>query len=542
MKIQKSLSSFVRTVSLRTLLVIIVVGVSLAGLIASSAAVSALMREAIYSQVDKDLITAARGWARNEDLLGESDDRRPPSEYTVISYGADGTAKYFNPDLEAIPRVEDLVVDGTPQTVDTVRTDNSGAVRRSSEQWRAVATRNDGSIIVVAKKIARENAQIQQLSFMQIGISLIVSIIIYLISFICVKAALRPLREVERTARQIAAGDLDKRVPVLGENTEVGELSKSLNIMLGRLQESIETARDKENQMRRFVGDASHELRTPLTSLRGYTELYRSGATDDVDLVLGKIDAESKRMSLLVEDLLALTRAEGNRLEMHTVDLLELCMSVGSTARAAFAGRTIDVRPKTSGIPLVNGDPDRLHQVLLNLVSNGMRHAGDDATVTIQLRDGDGFIYIDVIDDGKGMEDEVAAHIFERFYRADSSRTRDTGGSGLGLAIAKSLVEQHGGTLSVTSELGVGSTFTVALPAVPQPADAPSDPTAEPATFTGTAVPVSEKKAKKKLRTKPWSRSKSKEKSRGDSTSKPDTSAAAEETKGPPQDPDSQDA
>ncbi|WP_258531119.1 sensor histidine kinase [Corynebacterium phoceense] len=195
------------------------------------------------------------------------------------------------------------------------------------------------------------------------------------------------------------------------------------------------------------------------------------------------------------------------------------------------------MRPKTSGIPLVNGDPDRLHQVLLNLVSNGMRHAGDDATVTIQLRDGEGFIYIDVIDDGKGMEDEVAAHIFERFYRADSSRTRDTGGSGLGLAIAKSLVEQHGGTLSVTSELGVGSTFTVALPAVPQPADAPSDPTAEPATFTGTAVPVSEKKAKKKLRTKPWSRSKSKEKSRGDFATESGNAESAPDTPDAPQGP-----
>ena len=183
-------------------------------------------------------------------------------------------------------------------------------------------------------------------------------------------------------------------------------------------------------------------------------------------MVFSKIDSESKRMSLLVEDLLALTRAEGNRLEMHTVDMLELSLSVGSSARAAFAGRAINVRNQADSIPLVKGDPDRLHQVLLNLVSNGIRHGGDDASVTLQLRKASGFVYVDVIDDGKGMNPTDAAHIFERFYRADTSRTRDTGGSGLGLAITKSLVEQHGGTISVVSEEGKGSTFTVALPAL----------------------------------------------------------------------------
>ena len=216
--------------------------------------------------------------------------------------------------------------------------------------------------------------------------------------------------------------------------------------------------------MRRFVGDASHELRTPLTSLRGYTELYRSGATQDPEFVFEKIDAESKRMSLLVEDLLALTRAEGSRLDMRKVDMLELVLSVGSSAHAAFAGRTIDVNNAADDIPIVDGDADRLHQILLNLVSNGIRHGGPEASVTLTLRDDAEHVLIDVADDGKGISPEDASHIFERFYRADTSRTRDTGGSGLGLAIVKSLVEQHGGSISVESELGRGSVFTVCLP------------------------------------------------------------------------------
>ena len=176
-------------------------------------------------------------------------------------------------------------------------------------------------------------------------------------------------------------------------------------------------------------------------------------------------------MSLLVEDLLALTRAEGTRLDLRSVDLLELSLSVGSSARAAFPERGVKVVNKAQSIPVVNGDADRLHQVLLNLISNGLRHGGEDATVTLQLRRDSKDILVDVIDDGKGMSSEDAAHIFERFYRADSSRTRDTGGSGLGLAIVHSLVEQHGGSISVDSKLGHGTTFTVRLPALEEPED-----------------------------------------------------------------------
>ena len=189
-------------------------------------------------------------------------------------------------------------------------------------------------------------------------------------------------------------------------------------------------------------------------------------------MVFSKIDDESKRMSLLVEDLLALTRAEGTRLDLRPVDLLELALSVGSSARAAFPGREISVANDAKSIPVVNGDASRLHQVLLNLVTNGIRHGGEGATVTLRLRREANDVLIDVIDDGKGMSKEDAAHIFERFYRADTSRTRDTGGSGLGLAIVHSLVEQHDGSISVDSELGRGTTFTVRLPAL---ADAPSE-------------------------------------------------------------------
>ena len=166
-------------------------------------------------------------------------------------------------------------------------------------------------------------------------------------------------------------------------------------------------------------------------------------------------------------------RVEGMRdLDAREVDMFEVVSSVRSTARAAFPGRVLNVNNEALNVPMVKGDPDRLHQVILNLVSNAFKHGGPEAKVRITLRENLDKVFIDVADTGVGMSPEDAEHIFERFYRADTSRTRDTGGSGLGLAIVHSLVEQHDGSISVDSELGRGTTFTVRLPAL---ADAPSE-------------------------------------------------------------------
>lgn len=469
LNVSASLRNSIRALPLRIWLVILLVGVSFLGLVSSALAANAVLRDVVYSQVDKDLLEAARGWASNEELLGDSVAMLPPTDFSVMRFRADGSINYFNVDPNNVPKVDNLVLDAKPRTVRSVSVVEGG--NPADSEWRAFATEVNNNIIVVAKKTGRETKQLNGMAWLQVLITAAVLLLVALVGAAVVRWALRPLREVEKTAAQIADGDLDKRVPSWPERTEVGQLSKALNVMLGQLQESVESARDKEEQMRRFVGDASHELRTPLTSLRGYTELYRSGATDDLDLVLDKIDAESKRMSLLVEDLLALTRAEGNRLQVRAVDVLELALTVKSSAHAAFPERIVEVHNKAQSIPRASGDPDRLFQVLLNLVTNGLRHGGPEATVKLDLRKENGHVLIDVIDDGKGMPQEVADHIFERFYRADSSRNRDTGGSGLGLAITKSLVEQQGGQIRVRSVEGEGTTFTVRLPAVEEPAE-----------------------------------------------------------------------
>ncbi|MCZ9310303.1 HAMP domain-containing histidine kinase [Corynebacterium uberis] len=447
-------------IPLRVWLVVIVVAISGAGLIGTSVAVSQVMRNVIESRVDNDLRDSINGWARNAQIFQANPAAvRVPTAYYVSWRFPNGRIQEFY-GAGGRPDLSELMDTGRPETV------SSDPQSGGTSRWRAMVSNEGGVITVVAKNMATEDSIVARLTAVQTIISLMVLTVMAMLAYYFVFTALRPLREVESTARAIADGDLGRRVPQWPVSTEVGQLAYALNIMLSQLQKSVEDSKTKEEQMRRFVGDASHELRTPLTSLRGYTELYRSGATDDVDMVLGKIEAESKRMSMLVEDLLALTRAEGQRLEFTTVDVLELALGVASTARAAFPGRTVRVENKAAGIPLVEGDASRLHQVVLNLVTNGLRHGGPDATVTVRLSYtglSNNQVLIEVIDDGRGMPEDHTKHIFERFYRADTSRSRASGGTGLGLAIVKSLIDKHGGTVGVESVVGEGSTFSIRL-------------------------------------------------------------------------------
>ena len=251
---------------------------------------------------------------------------------------------------------------------------------------------------------------------------------------------------------------------MLPENTEVGALSHSMNVMLEQLQASIVELQSKETQMRRFLGDASHELRTPLTSVKGYAELYRSGATNDATMAMEKIEEEAARMSLLVEDLLSLTRSEEARFDEAPVDMLALGLSVVGSLRAAYPERSIEVDAKATDMPMVMGDTARLHQVLTNLIVNSLKHGGEEAKVRLSIDTDDNHVILEVSDDGVGVREADLPHIFERFYRADTSRTRATGGSGLGLAIVKTIVEAHQGAITVDSTIGQGTSFRIVLP------------------------------------------------------------------------------
>jgi len=225
--------------------------------------------------------------------------------------------------------------------------------------------------------------------------------------------------------------------------------------------------------MRQFVADASHELRTPLTSIRGFAELYRQGAVagpEETRHLMERIEAEGARMGLLVEDLLLLARLDQQRpFSIGPVDLAQVAGDAVHAARATAPDRPISFRLEDSltEAPVVAGDEARLRQVVGNLVTNALVHTPADAKISVSLAQEEALpdtLTLAVADEGPGMDPADAARAFERFYRADSSRTRAAGGTGLGLAIVASLVAAHGGTVHLTTAPGKGAVFTVRLP------------------------------------------------------------------------------
>lgn len=453
-------------VPLRTFLILVIIFTTGTGLIASAYAVNRIMHAYVYDRVDKQLDEAIHGWASRDDLTvlpltpEERTKSRPPSQVFVEKISTDGSTLVWN-DMSSSPNLSNVPTNVSG--IYTVPTKQSAS--GYSGDWRVrVGTEEDGDIVVVARPLENENKIISQLAYAQVIISILALLGVGAFGWWMINQLLRPLREVERTAEAITAGDLDRRLPNWAPTTEVGQVAGALNGMLERLQESIEDAQDKEQQMRRFVGDASHELRTPLTSVKGYAELYRQGAAPDPAWVISRIEAEASRMSLLVEDLLALTRAEGMQYERSQTDLLECAVGVCSALRVAHTGRNISINTLPGELPIVYVDAARMHQVITNLVNNALLHGGPEANVTVEVGCAGGRGVVRVIDDGVGMSEEDAKHIFERFYRADVSRSRASGGSGLGLAIVQSLVEAQGGTVTVKSKLGEGSTFEVSFP------------------------------------------------------------------------------
>jgi two-component system OmpR family sensor kinase len=295
-----------------------------------------------------------------------------------------------------------------------------------------------------------------------------------------VRRSLRPLRQIEDTAAAIAAGDLTRRVPDAPAGTEVGRLSAALNTMLSQIEQAFAVRAASEERMRRFVADASHELRTPLATIRGYGELYRMGAlTDPEDLprTMRRIEDSATRMGTLVQDLLHLARlGEGRPLAQDDVDLSVLVADAGADLRALDPTRPVRLVPLTDGGTTAGaitvGDESRLRQVLANLVGNVVQHTPAASPVELAVGREDGSAVLEVRDHGPGISPEHASRVFERFYRVDQARGRDSGGAGLGMAIVAAIVGAHQGHVQLGPTPGGGTTIRIALPAAPAPAPA----------------------------------------------------------------------
>jgi two-component system OmpR family sensor kinase len=302
--------------------------------------------------------------------------------------------------------------------------------------------------------------------FILIGFAMI--LFIALASRKVIKVGLRPLISVEATAEKIAEGDLTARLPDVKPNTEVGRLVNTLNMMLGRIEESFTARVESESKLRRFVADASHELRTPITAIRGFAELHRQGAvTGDANTkeLIGRIESESKRMGSLVEDLLLLARLDQSReMKAEPVNLSNLVADAVASARAAGPNHKVNFDKPIDEIYAL-GDADRIHQVVANLLANSRTHTPSGTAIDVSIAQSEDGVRIRIADNGPGLSKEDQERIFERFYRADSSRVRQDGeGTGLGLSIVDAVMRAHAGQVSVESELGKGAAFTLFFP------------------------------------------------------------------------------
>lgn len=286
-----------------------------------------------------------------------------------------------------------------------------------------------------------------------------------LVGWLLAGRALRPVSRMTTTAAGIGIDRLDERVPVPLAKDEFRALALTLNSMLGRLEDGV-------SDKRRLVADASHELQTPLAVMRAELDvsLASGDLTPESVEVLESVREEADRMARIVRNLLALSRFDEGTMRVleQPLDLhdlaLETCDAMGALARER--GVTVTV---TGGSAPVLADPEYMRMVLVNLVENAIKYSGEGGRVDVATRIAGARAVITVADRGPGIPVDAQAHIFDRFYRVDGSRSKDSGGSGLGLAITREIVEAHGGTISLESRVGTGSTFTVTLPAEPSP-------------------------------------------------------------------------
>jgi heavy metal sensor kinase len=276
------------------------------------------------------------------------------------------------------------------------------------------------------------------------------------------RRAMEPVYEITNAARRIGERNLSERLAVPEPRDELRQLSETLNDMLARLECAF-------NRITQFTADASHELRTPVAMIRTTAEhtLQRERTVPEYQQLVGQILIESETTTDLISKLLALARADGRPEESvrEPIDLREIVAESAASFRVVAQRSHLQLDVYLSHEPLiVQGDRNEIRKLVLTILDNAMKYTPAGGLVDVQLQNGDNNVLLTIKDSGPGISEEDLPHIFERFYRADRSRSRDTGGVGLGLSIAKSIADAHGAKIMVSSVDGRGSTFAVLFP------------------------------------------------------------------------------
>jgi two-component system OmpR family sensor kinase len=468
--------------SLRNRLILAAVFLASLAIIASDFAANTALRSYLISQVDNQLFSISSGSLERLDRAGiapqsEFEESRSPfrvlqpirgvptsTSLTLLDregnligqVGGELAGQNFGVTGLKVSQVEKY--ENKPFTIE-------GEGRNPDVRALALVLPTGMGSVIAANSLEEVDKTLSQLRFLFFFLGLIAIFLTALVSRWIIAISLRPLDKVEETAEAIAAGDLSARLPAAKPDTEVGRLTTSLNMMLSRIEQSFSVRVESENKLRRFVADASHELRTPLTAIRGFAELHRQGAVSGEEKtkeLISRIEGESIRMSSLVEDLLLLARLDQAReLDFEPVDLNTLIVEVVASAKAAGPNHPIELNLPQEEL-FVLGDSRRIHQVVANLLANARTHTPLGTKINVTARQTLAEVIIEVADNGPGLSKSDQERIFERFFRADPARVRNSGeGSGLGLSIVDAVMKAHGGYVSVKSELDKGATFTL---------------------------------------------------------------------------------
>jgi len=462
--------------SLRTRLVISFTVLLLVAIVAVGFVASRSTQDILIGQIDRTLVGVAERGPTPEPRPGE----RPPGEEpplaetpvdgdpflrptAEIAVAADGTVLVARPsgfadDPDPLPDIRELKGVSGFLYLDSV----DGSLRYRS----LVQAHPDGMQVVLAwplEEVASATAELIRALLLAGGGVLILGAVA---TWWTVRQSMRPVDEMVETAEAIASGDLSRRVPELDPDTELGRLGLSLNEMLAHLEEAVETERDAKERLRQFVADASHELRTPLATIAGYAELRSKGGLptdEDQDKAWSRIESESRRMGLLIEDLLTLARlGQTQPLRIGRVDLAQIVRDAAADHAAIDPLRPVDV--ESPGEVVLQADEERLTQVITSLLANVRVHTPEGTETSVVVREAADSVVVEVTDDGPGIPEAALGQVFERFYRADPSRSRMSGGAGLGLSIVHAIVEAHGGTVAAARADAEGTRITIELP------------------------------------------------------------------------------
>jgi two-component system OmpR family sensor kinase len=481
MRLRTRLADWTNT-SLQNRITIGVLVLSAIGFIGAGIGSQALLRNYLIHQVDDQLLSVVGGTAERLDRAGiersndnDGDEAQPARAVTPLNRVPTSiSVTVLDPfgnliggiggDLNS-NKITDYVKGMLPGEVATYG-NKPFTIEAPGPDFRVATTVLPSSLgsVIVAQSLADFDRTTRQIGTVFLIIGSLVLLFIAFASRQVIKVGMRPLERIEETAEKIAAGDLSARLDNFEPDTEVGRLSTSLNTMLSRIEEAFDARMQSEDKLRRFVADASHELRTPLTAIRGFAELHRQGAVPEGEKtqeLIARIEKESMRMGYLVEDLLMLARMDQSReLVISDVNLSELVQEAVTSAQAAGPDHTITTNI-SAGVA-TKGDADKIYQVVTNLLANARAHTPAGTKITVSTFTDGKDSFVTVADNGPGLSGEDQARIFERCYRVDASRQRNSrDGSGLGLSIVDAVMRAHGGDVSVDSELGKGAAFTL---------------------------------------------------------------------------------